>query len=232
MIIGMKSYQRVPEKTADGTYTLYIPEIDEHYHSVNGAAVEARHVYLTEALKHHGGKSVSVLEVGFGTGLNAFLTLLESIREGITIHYTTLELYPLDAEQVRLLNYGAQLAPEYAQLYFALHDAPWNEPVEITEGFILEKRNCDLLTCELEGDYDVVYFDAFAPEKQGEMWSEKIYGRIFERMTPGGVMTTYCAKGVVRRGFQAVGFTVERIPGPPGKREMLRAVKAISETNR
>lgn len=227
----MKSFERKPQLTADGTHTLYIPEIDEHYHSVNGAAVEANHVYLKEALMHHGGASVTVLEVGFGTGLNAFLTLLHALEQGKRIHYVTLELYPLETEQVELLNYAAQIAPEKSELYFALHRAPWNEPVEIIPGFILEKRHCNLVTCQLDGAFDVVYFDAFAPEKQPEMWSDAIYEKLFAQMNPDAVMTTYCAKGVVRRGFQAAGLTVERIPGPPGKREMLRATKRVAPGN-
>lgn len=221
----MKSFSRTPEMTGDGTFTLYIPEIDEHYHSVNGAGVEAEHVYVKEALLHHGGTEVSVLEVGFGTGLNAFLTLLKSMETGMKVHYTTLELYPLDPEQVEKLNYPEKIAPAFEDFFRALHTAPWNEPVEITPEFILEKRNCDLVGSELEGAFDVVYFDAFAPDKQSEMWSDAIYRKVVGRMNPQGVMTTYCAKGVVRRGWQGAGLTMERIPGPPGKREMIRGTK-------
>ena len=152
----MKSFKREPELTADGTYTLYIPEIDEHYHSVNGAGIEASHVYIREALQHRGAERVEVLEVGFGTGLNAFLTLLEHIRSGCEIRYTTLELYPLPMEQIRQLNYGATLAPEHAALYIALHEAPWDVPTEIVPGVVWEKKIVDLTKDELLETYDVV----------------------------------------------------------------------------
>lgn len=222
---AMKNFARKPELTADGTYTLYIPEIDEHYHSVNGAQTEANHVYIQAAFLHRNLSQLSVLEVGFGTGLNAFLTLLKVLKEGYTVYYTTLELYPLDYETILQLNYPTLIAPEYAELYFAMHRAPWNTPVEIVPGFTIEKRMSDLTSCELHGAFDVVYFDAFAPDKQPEMWSEEIYQKIYNQMNPKALLTTYCAKGVVRRGFQSTGLQMERIPGPPGKREMLRASK-------
>ena len=226
----MKQFHRCPELTADGSYTLYIPEIDEHYHSTNGAVVEARHVYLREGLGrwlelHSEAREVRVLEVGFGTGLNAFLTLLRAEELGIRIHYTTLELYPLADNQVALLQYPDLVAPERTAAFRAIHAAPWDEPTAITDYFTLEKRNLDLTTAEIEGQHDVVFFDAFAPDKQPEMWSEAVMKKVAGTLPEGSVLTTYCAKGVVRRGWRDVGFAMERIPGPPGKREMIRGTR-------
>lgn len=222
----MIHFQRKPEVTADGSLTFYIPEIDEHYHSTNGAVVEAQHVYLKEALLHYiahsNADSVRILEVGFGTGLNAFLTLLKADELKIPVYFTTLELYPLTIGQIDLLNYPDQIAPERKDSYRALHLAEWECQVPVTPYFTLEKRHCNLVTDQLEGVFDVVYFDAFAPDKQPEIWSEEIYRKIAGAMHESGVFTTYCAKGVVRRGFRDAGFQMERIPGPPGKREMIR----------
>lgn len=225
----MENFQRKPEITADGSVTFYIPEIDEHYHSTNGAVVEARHVYLKEALQQYITlnlpKQVRILEVGFGTGLNAFLTLLKSQEIQIPIHYTTLELYPLGTGQVGMLNYAEQIDASQIHLFNALHEAKWGEPVSITPFFSIEKRQIDLVQAPLEGLFDVVYFDAFAPDKQPEMWTEAIYHKVAQAVVPNGILTTYCAKGVVRRGFRDAGFAMERIPGPPGKREMIRGTR-------
>lgn len=228
--------------TADGTHTLFIPEMDEHYHSVNGAVQESRHVFIEagwkrlEKGKKETNAEITVLEIGFGTGLNAFLTLLEAEREGRPVHYYSIELYPLEKTLVQALNYPAvadtgraadRLRPtlSFQEQFQSLHAAAWNEPVRITPCFILHKIHGDSNRCELPEGIDLVYFDAFAPDKQPEMWNPEIFGKLFARMHAGGILTTYCAKGAVRRMMQEAGYSVERIPGPPGKREMLRAVK-------
>lgn len=214
------------EQTADGSYTLFVPEMDEHYHSVKGALTESEHIFIGNGLRHAAATSPRVLEIGFGTGLNAFLTLLEAQRTGRSIHYTTIERYPLDSRTVDCLRYPELVAPEAAPLFAELHRAPWNTPRTIIPEFTLLKLEADFTGYDFEGGYDVVYFDAFAPEKQPEMWTQPLFDRIFGKMNPGGVLTTYCAKGVVRRMLQSAGFTVERLPGPPGgKREILRATK-------
>lgn len=225
----MKEFQRKPEITADGSITFYIPEIDEHYHSTNGAVVEALHVYLKEALQRfvdlNKPETVRILEIGFGTGLNAFLSLLKADELQIPIHYTTLELYPLTPEQVAQLNYAQQTDAARNDLFMALHAANWNETVTLTPFFSVEKRQMDLVGEPLSGTFDVVYYDAFAPDKQPEMWSDTIYRKVADAVAKGGILTTYCAKGVVRRGFRDAGFEMERIPGPPGKREMIRGTR-------
>ena len=211
--------------TADGSHTLFIPEMDEHYHSVNGAIQESRHVFIETGLKSMPKKEIRVLEIGFGTGLNAFLTWLETEKSGQTCYYATIERFPLDPHITEALNYAEQINPERKEDYQALHTAAWDEPICLSNNFTLHKLKGDSNQDGLPDAIDVVYFDAFAPEKQPEMWNQAIFDRLFAAMQPGGVLTTYCAKGVVRRMMQKAGYTVERIPGPPGKREMLRARK-------
>ena len=209
--------KRELQLTADGSHTLFIPEMDEHYHSVNGAVQESRHVFI-EA-------EITVLEIGFGTGLNAFLTLLDAEAHQRKIHYYSVELYPLDTDVIGSLNYGEMICAGRKDVFLALHQAEWNVPVPVTEFFELHKIQGDSNTCVLPDRIDLVYFDAFAPDKQPEMWNREIFDRLYARTTGGGVLTTYCAKGVVRRMMKEAGYAVERIPGPPGKREMLRAIK-------
>ena len=204
------------EITGDGSCTLFVPDLNEHYHSVNGARQESLHVYIEAGLNACPLSSVSVLEIGFGTGLNALLTWEESKKRSLHINYTTIEKYPLTEELIVRLNYEVH----------PFHAAAWEAWERIDACFSIYKMNADLLTCSFPGLYDVVYYDAFAPDKQPDVWSQEIFDRIFEVINPRGILTTYCAKGEVRRMLQRTGFTVERIPGPPGKREMLRARKA------
>ncbi|MBS2213824.1 tRNA (5-methylaminomethyl-2-thiouridine)(34)-methyltransferase MnmD [Carboxylicivirga mesophila] len=207
--------------SADGSHTLFVPELDEHYHSVNGAYNESMHVFIEPALQFCQKASVSILEIGLGTGLNAFLS---AINQGDkTIFYHALEKYPITPEAASHLNFAKAEAEQ--QLFTRLHELPWNEAAELQPGFTLLKDEADLTNITFDRPYDLVYFDAFAPEVQPEMWGEAIFQKIYKAMNNDGILTTYCAKGVVRRTMQAVGFTVERLPGPKGKREMLRAVK-------
>ena len=214
------------EPTADGSRTLFVPELNEHYHSVKGALTESEHIFIRTGLRHCTRRDARVLEIGFGTGLNAFLTLLEAGKTGRHIHYTTIERYPLDDNIIKELRYPELIAPEQAGLFQELHQAEWNVPQEIIPHFTLLKIEGDFTRSVFEGDYDVVYFDAFAPEKQPEMWSQPLFDYLYTAMNEDGILTTYCAKGSVRRMLQAAGFTVERLPGPPeGKCEILRATK-------
>ena len=208
--------------TEDGSHTLFVPEIDECYHSTHGAIQESRHIFIQAGLKQCQKEKIRVLEIGFGTGLNAFLTLVEAEGSGQKIHYTTLEKYPVEVEKAGLLNYPEEINPGKKQAFLQLHASSWNEEVRITPFFTLEKIESDFTEAIFKNQFDVVYFDAFSPEKQPEMWSQSLFEKIFAHCNPGAVLTTYCAKGVVRRAMQGAGFKVERLPGPPGKREILR----------
>ncbi|MDR1645136.1 MAG: tRNA (5-methylaminomethyl-2-thiouridine)(34)-methyltransferase MnmD [Tannerellaceae bacterium] len=215
---------RVIQRTADGSHTLFIPEINEHYHSVNGAIQEARHVFIDAGLRLLPKEKIRILEIGFGTGLNALLTLLETEKMGKSlIEYYAVERHPLPAEVTDALNYEELICPARKGLLASLHTAPWDMTVRITKRFILHKIKGDSNCCELPASLDLVYFDAFAPDKQPEMWNQKIFDTLYSCMAEGGLLTTYCAKGVVRRMMEKAGYSVERIPGPPGKREMIRA---------
>ena len=212
-------------ETADSSHTLSLPSLGETYHSRFGAIQESLHVFIRNGFLTTEQDPLHILEVGFGTGLNALLTLLEARRQQRTVHYTALELYPLKRSIVTRLNYCRLLEEADESLFLKMHDLPWDREHLLTESFTLLKLHDDLTTCHLPGTYDLVYFDAFSAEVQPEMWSPEIFARTGKAMAPGGILVTYAAKGAVRRALQENGFRVEKPAGPPGKREMIRAVK-------
>jgi len=212
------------EKTADGSHTFFVPELDEHYHSTNGALAESKHVFIENGLNQTDKKDISILEIGFGTGLNAVLSYLEAKSKNIRIHYTTIELYPIEEAQIKQLNFPDQIGINRL-VFESLHNCEWDEDICIDSFFTLHKIKGDLTKNRFDRQFDLIYFDAFAPDKQPEMWTPKIFSHLFEQTASTGILTTYCAKGSVRRMLQAAGYTTERLPGPPGKREMLRARK-------
>ncbi len=215
----------VLQETLDGSHTIYIPEMDEHYHSTNGAIQEALHIYINKAYNFSSVANPIVFEVGFGTGLNALLTAIEAEKQKRKTTYISVEKYPVAKEEYSQLNY-ADLIGEHAVLLFnKMHEANWNEFVQISDYFQLKKLYVDLTELPEMPFVDVIYFDAFAPNKQASMWSLEIFQYLFEHTNENGILTTYCAKGDVRRTLQSVGYSVERTDGPPGKREMLRAQK-------
>ena len=211
--------------TSDGSHTLYVPEIDECYHSTHGAIQESQHIFIETALRHCAKSEIRILEIGFGTGLNALLTFAEAEKSGKRIFYHSLEKYPVSKEKARQLNYSTLCEMNDNHIFEALHKAEWNCAVNITENFTLEKTECDFTEYDLPYTYDVIYVDAFSPEKQPEMWSKDQFAKVFAAAENAATLSTYCAKGWVRRAMQAAGFKVERLPGPPGKREILRAGK-------
>ena len=220
--------------TEDGSHTLRVEEIDECYHSTHGAAQESMHIFIDAGLRmflSDGSREVNILEIGFGTGLNAYLTLIEAGKLGVQIHYTALELYPLSVNDAMRLNYPEYLGSDRA-IFEKIHHLSWNKDNDVTPYFSLNKINCDYTNYELSGLYDVVYFDAFSPEKQPEMWSEDCFRKIYGCAGDGAVITTYCAKGAVRRAMGVAGFLMERLPGPPGKREILRGRKIIHKADK
>ena len=220
------------EKTDDGSYTLYVPHLDEHYHSVKGALTESRHIFIDMGLRHSNVTEPRILEIGLGTGLNCFLTFLAAEETGKKIHYTGIERYPLNEETLRKLDYPTIINQGHETDYYAIHQAPWGRDVELSPKFTLHKIEGDFTSYPFDGKYDIIYFDAFAPEKQPEMWEQSLFDMLYNVLNEGGILTTYCAKGVVRRMLQSAGFTVERLPGPPrGKREILRATRRQPEQN-
>jgi tRNA U34 5-methylaminomethyl-2-thiouridine-forming methyltransferase MnmC len=209
--------------TSDGSHTLFVPELNEHYHSVHGAVQESNHVFIEAGLKCCNLNRLNILEIGFGTGLNALLTFIEARKRSVNIYYHSLEKFPLPADVIKILNYSELPGLDNDGLYPAIIDAEWNAPIKLDECFMLEKSVADLVEFHSSVLYDLVYFDAFAPQVQPELWMPDVFQMLYDTMNVGSILTTYCAKGQVRRNMQAAGFVVERLPGPPGKREMLRA---------
>lgn len=217
--------QRKIEITEDGSHTFFVPKLNEHYHSTHGAIQESIHVFIDAGLRACEKDEVSVLEIGFGTGLNAFLTMLEAEKTRRKITYTSLELYPLSETEAKMLNYPALIDASKKEDFLRLHRAPWEHREQVSPCFSLLKLQTDFskpADVQCGNKFNVIYFDAFAPEKQPDMWTQEIFDTLLHLSAPNAILTTYCAKGAVRRILQTAGFTVERLPGPPGKREMLR----------
>ncbi|MBU2928425.1 tRNA (5-methylaminomethyl-2-thiouridine)(34)-methyltransferase MnmD [Winogradskyella psychrotolerans] len=218
--------------TSDGSKTIQIEEWNEQYHSIHGAIQEANHVFMKHGLLFYAEtnlpsktESISILEIGFGTGLNAFLTLIEAEKLKLNINYVGVEAYPVQLEEIKQLNYIELISKEHEANFEKLHDTPWEESSEITSNFQLEKQEKFFKDITTENAFNIIYFDAFGARVQPDLWTEDIFKIMFKALKPNGILVTYSAKGSVRRAMQAVGFTVERLPGPPGKREMLRAQK-------
>jgi tRNA U34 5-methylaminomethyl-2-thiouridine-forming methyltransferase MnmC len=216
--------------TADGSHSLFSSQYNEIYHSRNGAIQESTHVFIKAGLDYAApgiaGDTIKIFEVGFGTGLNALLTFMEAQKKGFKINYETIERYPVQPELVTQLNYPRLLNHVHLQQTFdAIHKCNWGTQNEIAPGFTLKKNEASLLEFELaQQAYHLIYFDAFAPEKQPEMWTEEVMRKLYNSLLPGGVLVCYCSKGMFRRALKSAGFTVYKIPGPPGKREMVRAL--------
>ncbi len=214
--------------TGDGSLTIHLPEWNEQYHSKHGAIVEAQHVFIKEGLYRwlslNKLKTLSILEIGFGTGLNAYLTFLETEKNNLSIDYCGIEAYPVELHEVEKLNYVSLLKGSEKE-FLKLHTSPWEEKLLISENFKLTKQQKFFSEIKDDNSFDLVYFDAFGIRVQPELWTEEIFKSMFTALKPNGVLVTYAANGNARRAMQAVGFNVERLPGPPGKKEMLRATK-------
>lgn len=217
--------------TADGSTTIHLPEWNEQYHSKHGAIQEAYHVFIKHGLYHYISKidktkTVSILEIGFGTGLNAFITLLETEKLNVNIEYSGVEGYPVSLEEINQLNYIKALKSDKKEPIFKkLHLVSWEEKHKLISQFSLIKQKKLFHHIEDQNKYNIIYFDAFGARVQPELWTEVLFDKMYKALKENGVLVTYSAKGSVRRVMQAVGFTIERLPGPPGKREMLRATK-------
>lgn len=210
--------------TNDGSKTIHLPDWNESYHSIHGAVQEAQHVFIKSGLSEITKPEINILEVGFGTGLNAILTLNKAKETKQTINYSGLEAYPVQLDELKNLSYvDLPEIKENDDLFWQLHSSKWKELIEITPIFKLKKIQTFLDEFQpIANTFDLIYFDAFGPRVQPEMWTLEIFKKLFKSMKDEGVFVTYCAKGQVRRDLIEAGFQVEKIPGPPGKREMLR----------
>ncbi|MGF1556715.1 tRNA (5-methylaminomethyl-2-thiouridine)(34)-methyltransferase MnmD [Paucihalobacter sp.] len=212
--------------TADGSKTIQIEDWNEQYHSIHGAVQEAQHVFIKNGLHVVTTSEIHILEIGFGTGLNAFITFLEAEKLGLTINYVGVEAYPVLEEELLQLNYPSILnAESKADYFWQMHGIVWEVTTEVSTNFKLTKQQKffdEIVDVEA---YHLIYFDAFGARVQPELWDEAMFVSMYKALKKDGVLVTYAAKGSVRRAMQTAGFKVERLPGPPGKREMLRAAK-------
>ncbi|MGC6430883.1 MAG: tRNA (5-methylaminomethyl-2-thiouridine)(34)-methyltransferase MnmD [Jejuia sp.] len=220
--------------TADGSTTIHLPDWNEQYHSKHGAIQEAYHVFIKHGLHHvchpelvsGSHQELSILEIGFGTGLNAFITYLEAEKSNLKINYVGVEGYPVSPEEVQYLNYSSELKAEKKDFIFKrFHDISWEDKHQISTNFNVTKQQKLFHEIEDKNQYHLIYFDAFGARVQPELWTETIFKKMYDALKEKGVLVTYAAKGSVRRAMQSVGFLVEKLPGPPGKREMLRATR-------
>ena len=212
--------------TSDGSSTIHLPDWNESYHSTHGAIQEAKHVFLKHGLDAVTQSEISILEIGFGTGLNCFLTFLEAQKKNFKIDYVGVEAYPVTHEEIVKLNYITELkATSFEDIFNEIHACSWDEKHEIQPRFLLTKRQQFFKDIADENQFNLIYFDAFGAEHQPELWTVAIFEKMFKALKSNGILVTYSAKGSVRRAMLEVGFTVEKLVGPPGKREMLRATK-------
>lgn len=227
LCFDFKQMERKIIQTSDGSSSVYLPEWDENYHSKHGAIQEAYHVFIRSGLDlFKDESSLGILEMGFGTGLNCMITYLEAIKRNLTIDYMGLEAYPLESKMIFELNHLEQLqAKKESKVYQSIQTSDWEARVKISPQFNLTKRKIMFEDYQEHEVADLIYFDAFGARVQPELWTETIFKKMYEALNNKGIIVTYAAKGSVRRAMQAVGFKVERLPGPPGKREMLRGIK-------
>ena len=211
--------------TADGSHTLYVPELDEHYHSIHGAVQESTFIYINNGFRFSEADPISILEIGFGTGLNALLTAIIANSGFRKVNYTAIEKDPVSNEIIALLNHHEYGGENGMEIFRLIHSARWNKGVNICNNFNLKKIEADFTKYPLTGSYDLIYFDAFGPDKQPEIWTKRLLAGIAAVTNKNGILVTYSAKGEVKRSLMSSGFDVTLLPGPPGKRQMIRAVK-------
>jgi len=223
--------QRKLTTTKDGSHSLYLPEMDEHYHSLHGSIAEAMVVYIGNGLweKAKAQSNIKIFEMGFGTGLNAMLSWMEARKKALKVEYLCLEKYPLEEAEWQSLNFAKESGFDQSK-FEVLHQAKWGEWIEIDQFFKLKKIKDDLRRVSLPNDLDLIYFDAFAPEKQPQLWEKEVFEKMHVALQANGILTTYCVKGEVKRRLKEIGFEIEKLPGPVGgKREVLRARKVKSD---
>lgn len=214
-------------QTNDGSTTIHLPEWNESYHSKHGAIQEAYHVFIKNGLALFEGKSITVLEIGFGTGLNSFITYLESKKNNQTIDYVGVEAYPLALEEALMMNYAIEINISESNIFKQMHECHWEQQHKLSDNFTLTKRKQFFHDIQDEAFFDLIYFDAFGFRVQPELWSEAMFAAMFKALKPKGVLVTYACRTSIKNAMLSAGFSVEKLPGAPGKREMLRATKAI-----
>lgn len=219
--------QREVIQTADGSNTIRIIELDENYHSSHGALQEANHVFIKNGLFEFADKlEIDIFEMGFGTGLNAFLSAINACQLNVKVNYVGVEAFPVSMIELNRLKYADLEGNEYSDLYNNIHGSSWNEKHQLTDTFSMKKIHQKLEEIEIANNsFDIVYYDAFGPRAQEEMWTVELFQKMYNAIKPSGFLVTYCAKGQVKRNLKEIGFTIEVLPGPPGKREMTRAWK-------
>lgn len=211
--------------TGDGSGTLFSDQFQAHYHSTHGALNESNHVFIEHGLRYLmndcSRSQLRILEYGLGTGLNVWLSYMEARKNCRAVHYHALEMYPPDWEILSGLNYSED--PEYSSFFESIHRCDWQKIIPLENNFTLLKDQCLFEEFELCEKFDLVYFDAFAPSTQAHLWRKELFERMLKMMNPGAILCSYCAQGEFRRTLQSLGLKVEKLPGPPGKREMTRA---------
>jgi tRNA U34 5-methylaminomethyl-2-thiouridine-forming methyltransferase MnmC len=213
-------------QTLDGSTTIHLPDWNESYHSKHGAIQEAYHVFIQNGLLTFNNQPISILEIGFGTGLNAFITYIESKKSNQKIDYYGVEAYPISANEILQMNFVSELnAAAESEVFKRMHECDWEIINQISPLFSLTKRNQFFEQIDYEDKFDLIYFDAFGYRVQPDLWSTEIFRKMYKSLKSKGTLVTYAARGVVKRSLIEVGFKVEKLPGPPGKREMFRATK-------
>jgi len=216
---------RTLELTQDGSHTLFSHDLDEPYHSIHGALQESQYVYINQGFNHIKKSPLRILEIGFGTGLNLLLTLRECEKLGISAHYHAVDKYPLVPSESENLNYEVTVPGISSGALQKIHSAPWEMEFDLTHNFRIYKEQADFRTMKPKGEFDLVFFDAFSPDKQPELWSTDVFSIIASVTNSGSILVTYSSKGSVRKSLTTCGFKVTKVPGPPGKFEMVRAVR-------
>lgn len=213
--------------TKDGSTTIYFPDINETYHSKFGAILESNHVFIDMGFKLFSDKpEVSILELGFGTGLNALLTIIEAAKNKQNIFYTGVDAYPVALAEIEQLNFVSELNEQIDQkLFDKMHTSNWGEQIKLTDNFFLTKKEQFFQQIDDQNAFDLIYFDAFGYRIEPELWSKDIFEKMYSALKPNGVLVTYACRSSIKLDMISIGFKVEKLPGAPGKREMLRASK-------
>lgn len=219
--------------TNDGSHSILSEQFGVTYHSIHGAIQETQHVFINAGLdyKHQQQEDIAILEIGWGTGLNSYMTFLEAEKRNIQLDYTTIEAYPISTKQAENLNYSKSLEQANNDLFLSQHQLEWEKKHSISENIHFSKHQMLFQEIDFKNKFDLIYFDAFAPNAQAELWEPEFLQKMYDALKEKGILVTYCAKGSFKRALKAVGFTIESIPGPPRKREMTRAKKEVESKN-